>query len=121
MDKIRLANGNVYEIESGATENDCSMIFDTLEDSIVVVKDFTEENLSRIEFLTELDEVCGEYMNKRLSNTITYVLEDETYRVAFIFDNVDMMAKRIAALEASQEIQDVAIEDMATLVSEIAG
>ena len=120
MEKIRLANGNVYEIEGGATENDCSMMFDSLDDSIIVAKDFTEENLSKIEFLTDANEVCGEYRNKRLANIISYILEDETYKVAFIFDNVDMVAKRLAALESSQEIQNVAIEDMAALVSEIA-
>ena len=116
MDKIKLKNGSVYEIEVGATEHSVSMLFATIDESVPVVKEFNMPNMEVIEFLTAEDEVCGVYCYKCLKNTVGYVLEDGTYRVVFVIGNVDMTEKRLAVLEESQNIQDEAIIELASLV-----
>lgn len=82
MEKIRLKNGNAYEIEGGASENAVSMTFATLTESIHVIEDFTKENLSKVEFLTEAGEVCGEYTDKALHNAEVVQIEGG-HRVTF--------------------------------------
>ena len=86
MEKIRLANGNTYDIESGASEYFCSMIFEDLVDSVPIIKDFTKENMTKVEFLTEAGEVCGVYEDKILVNAEIYE-KDGKHCVVFHMQN----------------------------------
>lgn len=126
MEKIRLVNGNTYNIEDGAMENLFSMFFASLSEPIPVIEDFTEENLAAVEFMVD-DVVCGKYENKHLHHTSGYEVmetaEDGTetsagWRVVFVLADVDMVAKRLAALEESQAVQDEAIVELAAIVAE---
>ena len=87
MEKIRLANGNTYEIEGGASEHNCSMFFADLADAVVVIKDFTKENLAKVEFLAEGGEVCGTYEGKILGNA-QIVEADGGHRVVMNISDV---------------------------------
>lgn len=87
MEKIRLKNGNAYDIEGCASENAVSMTFTTLAESIPVIEDFTKENLSKVEFLTEAGEVCGTYIEKVLSNAEVVRIEGG-HRVIFHLTDV---------------------------------
>ena len=66
MEKIRLKNGNTYEIEGGATEQRCSMRVNSLSDAKRVIEDFAQSNMETMEFLSESGDVYGNYSNKRL-------------------------------------------------------
>ena len=87
MEKIRLANGNTYDIESGASAYSCSMIFEDLADSVPIIKDFTKENMTKVEFLTEAGEVCGVYEDKELINA-EIVEKDGKHLVVFHMQDV---------------------------------
>ena len=92
MEKIRLKNGNTYGIEGGASENAVSMTFTTLAEAIPVIEDFTKDNLSKIEFLTEGGEVCGEYADKVLSNAEVVQIDGGhrlTFHLADVVSEVD--------------------------------
>ncbi len=117
MEKIRLSNGNTYEIEGGASEFYFTMMFGTLEEIIPVILDFTEENMSSVEFLVETDQVCGEYKNKYLDRAEIIPQKDGSYRVGFVVANVDMVEKRLLNIESSQELQDEAIVELANIVA----
>ena len=115
MDKIRLANGNEYDIENNATQYYLSMIVDTLGESVPVVEEFTEENLKIVEFLSG-EEVEAVYYDKKVINTVNTRMEDGRYNVVFHLGDVDMMAKRLAALEANQMVLEEALIEVAALV-----
>lgn len=87
MEKIRLANGNTFEIEYGASEQKVSMLFDNAINAATVIEAFTKENLSKIEFLTEAGEVCGVYENKELG-VADFEKSDEKWLVTFWLEEV---------------------------------
>lgn len=94
MEKIRLVNGNAYDIEGGASEQSVSMIFATLTEAIPVIEDFTKENLAKVEFLTEAGEVCGVYTDKVLDHADVVQIEGG-HRVTFHIADVVPVADEI--------------------------
>lgn len=114
MEKIKLADGTEIEILGGATSDSVSVQYEQLAVLDSYVNDFTEENLEEFSILNESGKVCTTMTNKYLSK----ISINPTDKVAtFHLGNVDMIAKRLAELEATQEIQDEAIVELA----EIAG
>lgn len=94
MEKIRLANGNTYDIEGGASENNFSMVFDSLADATPVIESFTKENLAKVEFLTEGGEVCGVYTDKEL-DIAGVSLHENGIRVTYRLHDVQPEADEI--------------------------
>lgn len=81
MPKLKLFNGVSYSIKDYATPNSFVIILDSLTAS-KVLESLTEENLSKIEFLTDSGAVTGTYRNKLLcaytenSSTLTVNIND---------------------------------------------
>lgn len=112
MEKIKLKDGTEIEILGGATSNSVSVQYEQLADLDSCVNVLTEDNLEEFSILNESGEVCTTLTNKYLSS----ISINPTDKVAtFYLANVDMIAKRLAALEATQEIQDEAIVELAEL------
>lgn len=65
MSKMKLNNGIIYTISDYATPNSFVILLDTLT-SAEVLETLTEENLSKIQFLTDSGAVTGTYHNKLL-------------------------------------------------------
>ena len=65
MYKLKLSSGVTYIISDYATPNSFVIILDTLT-SAEVLETLTEENLSKIQFLTDSNAVTGTYYNKLL-------------------------------------------------------
>lgn len=65
MPKLKLCNGVVYPIEDYATPNCFVVILEAMAAS-EVLETMTEENLSRIQFLTDGGTITGIYSNKLL-------------------------------------------------------
>ena len=114
MEKIKLKDGTELEILGGATSNSVSVQYEQLADLDSCVNALTEENLEEFSILSESGEVCTTMTNKYLSN-ISINPEDKV--ATFYLANVDMIAKRLAALEATQEIQDEAIVELAEMTA----
>lgn len=117
MEKIKLLDGTIIEVNGGTTSNQFSITLenlDTLEDTI---KSLTENNLETFELQTEDGNTLATLENKYFSNAVVTVT-DNGYNVIFNLGNVDLVAKRLAQLEATQEEQDVALVELAEMVSE---
>lgn len=118
MEKIKLLDGTIMEVNGGTTSNQFSITvenLDTLED---ILKSLTEENLEKFELLSELGDTLTTFENMYLSNGIIEVSSEENYKITFNLGNVDMVAKRLAQLESTQEEQDIALIELAEIVSE---
>ena len=117
MEKIKLLDGTIIEVNGGTTSNQFSITLenlDTLEDTI---KSLTENNLETFELQTEDGNTLATLENKYFSKAIV-IATDNNYNVIFNLGDVDLVAKRLAQLEATQEEQDVALVELAEMVSE---
>ncbi len=112
MDKIKFANGNSYEILEGASLGNVVM---TSADPDEIFADLTDStNLESVQFIEVTDEsetVYGDYTYLTLINPVYHVNTDKNIVVAL--REMTDVEKSIYNLEASQEIQDGAIADLA--------
>lgn len=119
-EKIVLNDGTEFEIENGAIENCVQIICTDLDDFKDKYGKFTEENLESYKILNSKGLTCATLNNKRL---VSSLIEQNIngFRVSFNLVDVDMLEKRVESLEESQDIQDGAIGDLGTMVSDLAG
>lgn len=115
MEKILLKDGTELEICNGATENTLTMEL-TEENSVEkLVAVMSEENLEEFKILTESGEECTTIKDKYVK---TYTVNTEEKTVKFNLANVDIMTKRLVALEETQALQDEAITELAEMAAE---
>ena len=112
MEKIKLANGTELEIMNGATIGAVTMPYETFGDVVSLTEQMTEENLSEYSILNDAGLTCTTQHDKYVS-AIHIIPADKT--VTFTLSDVDMVAKRLDALEQTQEIQDEAIVELAEM------
>ena len=95
MEKIKLNNGTVLEIQAGATE----YVVTTLASSVdEVLAHFTDENLEKYEILTEDNAVCAIYTKKYLKK-LSAVATEEGYLVTLTLADRDEIYERVTSLE----------------------
>lgn len=114
MEKIKLSNGEEIGILGGATSDYFSIGYEKIEDVEEVMNLLTEENLEKMSLLNEMGITCDVQQNKSLSEIHIDVKDNIA---TFILSDVDMVAKKMGELEATQTLQDGAIMELA----EIAG
>ena len=102
MEKVVLKDGTGLEIQNGATENTLTM-------------QLTEENLSEYKILTASGVECTTIKDKYVKS---YTVNTEENTVKFNLADVDTVSKRLAELEATQEIQDEAFTELAAMAAE---
>lgn len=117
MEKIVLKDKTEISVNGGTTENQFSQTVESLADVQTVIDCLTEDNLETFELQTEDCSTLTTIENKYFSNAVVTVTEDG-YNVTFNLANVDLVAKRLAQLEATQEEQDAALVELAEMVSE---
>ena len=117
MEKIKLQDGTIIEVNGGTTSNQFSITLENLDSLETTIQSLSEENLESFELLSNSDETLCIFENMYLVRTIVEECE-AGYTVTFILGNVDMVAKRLAVLEATQEEQDEALVELAEIVSE---
>lgn len=112
-EKIVLKDGTEIEIENGASSNvitilaaDFTVIADLYE------KKMTEANLEEYRLTNAVGQAYDTRTNQYVASA-NVSTADVGYKVAFNIANVDMVAKRLDALEETQEIQDGAIIELA--------
>lgn len=118
-EKIVLKDGTEIEIENGAVENCIQMVLPDLDAFKTVHEKLTESNLESYIIKNAAGLTCAIIDNKRLVNSVVVQTKDSIH-VAFNLADVDMVSKRLDALEASQDLQDGAITDLGDVVSAIA-
>lgn len=115
MEKVVLKDGTEIEIVNGATENCITMEYSTLEEVGAIADKLTDENLEEYKILNSTGLECATIENKHLESIIIY---PDRGRAQFNLSDVDMVVKRLEALEATQETQDEAITELAGIVAE---
>lgn len=95
MEKIKLNDGTVLEIQAGCTEYEVSILSTNVDETLA---NFTDDNLSRFEILNDSDVVCAIYEKKHMKKS-SVVLVDEAYLITIALVDVDEMYERISSLE----------------------
>lgn len=120
MDKLRFMDGTEINIEDGASLSNVTHIADNEADAIFVCEKVTPENVSTLQFLHG-DSITGDYQGIMISAPTTRENGDgETVIVRMHFREKSDLEKRVDALEQSQDVQDGAIEDIGTVLSDMA-
>lgn len=119
MDKIKFNDGTMFEIEEGASLGEVVHIAPNETDALYICSMVTPENVRHLEFLHN-DAVIGSYDNLTVAAPTTRENgEEDEVIVRMHFRVKSAIELRLDALEESQEIQDGAIEDIATVLSDL--
>lgn len=121
-EKIVLKDGTVLEIENGASENLVQVPIQRLDDFKELFEKFTEDNLEKYSIQNAAGLTCATLENKYLEEAGVRQREND-FLISLRLADVDMVEKRLAAIEAEQEatkagqaIQDGAIADLGEIV-----
>ena len=115
MEKVVLKDGTEIKIINGATENCIIVNCSILEEVGEIADKLTEENLEQYKILNSAGLECATIENKHLQSFTVY---PDKGQVQFNLTDVDMVAKRLDALEETQEVQDMAITELAEMAAE---
>lgn len=120
MDKLRFMDGTTIDIEDGASLSNVTHIATNEANAMFVCGKVTPENVASLQFLHG-EAVTGDYQNVIIAAPTTRENGDgETVIVRMHFREKTDLEMRVDALEESQEVQDGAIEDIGTVLSDIA-
>ena len=115
MEKVVLKDGTEIQIADGASENCITVPFTEEAEVSGIVTNFTQDNLAEFKIYNASGVLCTTITNKKLK-TYTTNLEEKT--VTLNLEDVSELESRIAELEATQEMQDVAISELAEMATE---
>ena len=122
-DKLILKDQTTLEIEAGASLSSITVLSSTKEEMIEKWDKLTKENLSSVEIKNSDDVTIATYTDLILVNETSVILEDGTISTSFNLrekTDVEKLQEEVAMLKEGQEVQDGAIADLGTVVSEIA-
>lgn len=114
MEKIKLQDGTELAILGGATSSSVAVMFEEMADLEIYRNSMTEDNLSKVEVLNSSGLVCATLSNKYLSQI---KINTKSNVATFVLADVDMIEKRLEALEQTQELQDSAIVELAEMTA----
>lgn len=132
MDKIKLKDGNIVEIEESSNGGSFRMRFSDPQEYLTTLAMLTQDNLSAYQVQTNEGLVCANPVNKEcLTQTVALLWADDGtlagLDVTFNVTDVDMLAKAVKdlqvgqqALQEGQETQNEAIADMGEVVGKLA-
>lgn len=118
-EKIVLKDRTEIEIENGAVENCIKVVLPDLDGFKELHGKFSEANLENYTIQNAAGLTCAIYEKKYLVNALVEQKENG-FLVSVNLADVDMVSKRLDALEAGQQLQDGAISDLGDVVSVIA-
>lgn len=100
MEKIKLNDGTIIDIQSGCTEYEVSVIAESVDDTVA---HFTDSNLERYEIITEDNSVCAIYSKKHMKK-FSATATDGGYLITLSLIDVDEMYERLASLEETVDV-----------------
>ena len=121
-DKLILKDQTTLEIEAGATLSAITVLSSTKEEMIEKWDSLTKENLSSVEVKNSENVTIANYTDLILVSEASIVLEDGRISTEFHLrekTDVEKLQEEVALLKEGQEVQDGAISDLGTVVSEI--
>lgn len=122
-DKLILNNQSQINIESESSLSDMKVVSATKYDMISTWDMLTEENLKHIEIQSEDGIAIGIYDNILLDSETSSIQQDGTILTSFHLrekTEFELLRERVEQLENGQEVQDGAISDLGTAVSDLA-
>lgn len=123
MNWMTFKDGTCITIEDGATLDHIVHIADNEANALFVCEKCTAENVSEITFSQpgeDGDTITGEYSGLILNGAPTRATNEDgqTVTVVISMHEPTELELRVSALEESQGVQDGAIDDLATVLSE---
>ena len=121
--KLILKDQTTLEIEAGATLSAITVLSSTKEEMIEKWDSFTKENLSSVEVKNSEDVTIATYTDLILVSETSVVMENGSISTEFHLrekTDIEKLQEEVALLKEGQEVQDGAISDLGTVVSEIA-
>ena len=122
-DKLILKDQTTIEIEAGASLSDITVLSSTKEEMIEKWDALTKDNLSAVEVKNSEDVTIATYTELILVSETSVILEDGAISTSFNLrekTDIEKLQEEVALLKEGQEVQDGAISDLGTVVSEIA-
>ena len=116
-DTLVLKDGSIIELESGSSLSALVVLSSTTEDFVATWNKFTVENLSEVRVKSGSGVVVANYTNLVLVNETSTITDDGISTVYKLREKSEIEI-RLDAIEAGQEIQNEAIDDLATVVAE---
>lgn len=115
MEKIKLKDETELEICDGASENCIAVPFTEEKEVSGIVGNFTQENLKEFKIYNASNVLCTTISNKKLK---TYTTNLEEKKVTLNLEDASELENRVAELEETQELQDEAITELASMAAE---
>ena len=116
MEKVVLKDGTEIKICDGAAENCITVPFTDESEVAGITENFTQQNLEEFKIYNASGVLCTTITNKKVKSYTTN-LEEKT--VTFNLENVSELENRVSELEATQEMQDIAITELAEMATEV--
>ena len=122
-DKLILTNGIEKELEAGASLGALQMISANRAEMLATWELLTPDNLSSVQVKNGDGLTVGTYTDLVLVSETSVVASDGTILTTYSLrpkTDVERLEEKVAAVEAGQQVQDGAINDVATLAGTLA-
>ena len=123
-DTLILKDGTVIELEAGASFGALQVISADKASMVSTWDKLTKDNLSSVQIKNGEGEVIGNDTDLLLVSETSMVQEDGCILTTYNLrqkTEMEKLLERLAAVEEGQQIQDGAINDVATLTGQLAG
>lgn len=123
-DTMILNDGTVIELETGASLGDIRVMAADRAAMAATWAKLTPENLAVVQIKNGAGLVSGNYTELVLDDETSKVAADGTVLTSYHLrpkTDLERLTERVGAVETGQEVQDGAINDVATLTGELAG
>ena len=123
-DTMILKDGTIIELETGASLRDIRVVAPDRVAMAATWAKLTPENLSVVQVKNEAGLTAGNYTDLVLDDETSKVAADGTVLTSYRLrpkTDLERLEERVGAVETGQDVQDGAINDLGTVVGEIAG
>lgn len=122
-DKLILKNGAEIELEAGASLGALQVLSADRAAMLATWELLTPDNLAAVQIKNGAGLTVGTYTDLVLVSETSVVASDGTVLTTYILrpkTDVERLAERVTAVEEGQQVQDGAINDVATLAGALA-
>lgn len=122
-DTLILKDGSAIEMEPGGNLSDIKVISETKYNMLSTWDKLTEDNLSEVKIKNRDGIVVSNFKSLLLVSETSTIQGDGTILTSFHLrekTEVELLRERVEQLENGQEVQDEAISDLGTAVSDLA-
>ena len=122
-DKLILKNGHEIELEAGASLGALQVLSADRAVMLATWELLTPDNLAAVQIKNGAGLTVGTYTDLVLASETSVVASDGTILTTYSLrpkTDVERLEEKVAAVEAGQQVQDGAINDVATLAGTLA-